>query len=188
MCAMQSQVEQASTHRPWEQTLPHQLANWYAVQTRPRHEKKIDAQLQQKGIQTFLPLISEIHRWSDRNMRVESPLFPGYTFVRIAWTAAQRLSVLQITGVLRLVGNGCEGVPVEEREIDNIRTVLSANTPYSPHPFLKAGQRVRIRGGCLDGIEGILLAQKSGARLIVSIEAIQRSVAVHLEGYGVEPA
>jgi transcription antitermination factor NusG len=130
--------------------------------------------------------MSEIHRWSDRNVKVESPLFPGYLFVRIAWTA-QRLSVLKTGGVLRLVGNDCEGMPVEEKEIENIRTLLSTRTPFSPYPFLKAGQRVRIRGGCLEGIEGIFLSQSSNSRLIVSIEAIQRSLAIRLEGYCVEP-
>lgn len=187
MRAIQHPIEQLCNRQPWQGTLPDEIPNWYAVHIRPRHEKKADTQLRQKGIHTFLPLMTEIHRWSDRKTRIELPLFPGYTFVRIAWSAPQRLSVLQTTGVLRLVGNGCESVPIEEKQIENIRSLLAANTPLSPHPFLKMGQRVRIRGGCLDGIEGILLSHNSDSRLIVSIEAIQRSLAVRLEGYRVEP-
>jgi transcription antitermination factor NusG len=187
MRAIQHPIEQSCNRQPWQGTLPCEIPNWYAVQTRPRHEKKADAKLRHKGVLTFLPLMTEIHRWSDRKTRIELPLFPGYTFVRIAWTALQRLSVLQTAGVLRLVGNGCEGVPIEEKQIDNIRSLLTARTPLLPYPFLKTGQRVRIRGGCLEGIEGILLSHSSGSRLIVSIEAIQRSLAVRLEGYRVEP-
>jgi transcriptional antiterminator NusG len=184
---MQPPVEQFSNCPSWEGLLPCVVPSWYAVQTRSRHEKKTDAQLRQKGIQTFLPLMAEVHRWRDRKMTIELPLFPGYTFARIAWTAVQRLAVLQTAGVVRLVGNDCEGAPIEEKEIENIRSLLAARTPLSPYPFLRTGQRVRIRGGCLEGIEGILLSHDSGCRLIVSIEAIQRSLAIRLEGYRVEP-
>jgi transcription antitermination factor NusG len=54
------------------------------------------------------------------------------------------------------------------------------------HPFIRIGQRVRVRGGSLNGIEGILLRQGKDQSLIVSVELLQRSVAIRVEGYEVE--
>src|SRR3954470_14598501 len=85
---------------------------WYAVQTRGRHEKKVANKLQEKGIQTFLPMMREIHRWSDRNKVVEIPMFPCYTFVHAVANSGDRLRILQTDGVVRLVGSGTELVPI----------------------------------------------------------------------------
>jgi transcription antitermination factor NusG len=184
---MQPSLEHIVDQRPWSATLC-ETPSWYAVQTCPRHEKRVASQLRQKEVTTLLPLVSEIHRWSDRQKTVELPLFPGYLFVRMPWTGSHRLQVLQTTGVIRLVSKGCEPVPIEDKEIEDLQRLLATKTFLSPYPFLKAGQRVRIRGGCLDGVEGVLVRQNSDSSLIVSIQAIQRSMAVRIDGYGVEPA
>jgi len=65
--------------------------------------------------------------------------------------------------------------------------VLANHVPVSDHPFLAVGQRVRVRGGALDGIEGILAAHKSDRTLVISIDLIHRSLSVCLDGYCVEP-
>jgi len=78
------------------------------------------------------------------------------------------------------------GAPIPEKEIEDIQTLLAQNVSSSLYPFIKVGQRVRIRGGCLDGVEGILVAEKSNRRLVVSVELIQRSVSVQIDGYEVE--
>jgi transcription antitermination factor NusG len=88
---------------------------------------------------------------------------------------------------VRLVANGSDPLPIDEKHIEDLKLLLAAKSFPTPYPFLKAGQRVRIRGGCLDGVEGILLSRNSGSSLVVSIEAIQRSLAIRLEGYTVEP-
>lgn len=160
---------------------------WYAVQTRARHEKKVAMQLQEKGGTTFLPLVTQTHRWSDRRRVIELPLFPCYAFARLAPSVEMRLAALQIPGVLSIVGGHGLGTPIADKEIEDIQTLLAKNVTSSLYPFIKAGQRVRIRGGCLDGVAGILVAEKSGRRLVVSIELIQRSVSVLIDGYAVEP-
>ena len=165
-----------------------QLPSWYAVYTRARHEKKVCVGLAAAGITAFLPLVTQIHRWSDRRQKVELPLFPGYSFVSILPTPESRVAVLKISGVVGFVGKQGEGTPVPEYEIDRVRTVVANNVNFSSHPFLKTGQRVRIRGGSLDGIEGILSDAKGNGLLIISIELIQRSIAVSIDGYDVEPA
>jgi len=157
---------------------------WYAVHTRARHEKKVAKQLQEKGVTTFLPLVTQTHRWSDRRKVIELPLFPCYAFARLA--PQMRLPALQTPGVLSIVGAHGVGAPIPNKEIEDIQTLLAQNVTSSLYPFIKVGQRVRIRGGCLDGVEGILVAEKSNRRLVVSVELIQRSVSVQINGYEVE--
>jgi len=159
---------------------------WYAIQTRCRFEKKAATQLQNKGIETFLPLVKEVHRWSDRRQIIVQPLFPGYGFVRVSDVSAHRLRVLQTVGVNGFVMMNGIPVPVPEQQIEDVRHLLANDIACRAYPFLKAGQRVRIRGGCLEGLEGILISEKKDHSLVISIEAIQRSLAFRIDGYDVE--
>jgi transcription termination/antitermination protein NusG len=163
-------------------------ANWYAVQTRARNEKVISERLQEQGLTTFLPLVTEIRRWSDRKKKVELPLFSCYVFVKLVPSNNdERMRVYRTNGVFRIVSMRGEAIPIPDEQIDALRTVVTQQVPWSAHPFLKIGQRVRIRGGSLEGVEGVLLSQNEGRTLIISVDAIQRSLAVRVEGYEVEP-
>ena len=159
---------------------------WYAVHTRSRHEKLVVNQLEQRGIKTFLPLISEVHRWSDRRKVVQLPLFSCYAFVHMRLLPELWYKVMQTNGVLRFVGVRGEGIPIPESQIESLRAVLSSAVPYALCPFLQVGQRVRIRGGALDGIEGLLTARNGDRTLVISVEPIQRSIAVRVDQYQVE--
>ena len=161
-------------------------SRWYAVQTRGRHEKKVANKLSEKGIITYLPALREVHRWSDRNKLVEVPLFPCYTFVRVAADSSERLRILQTDGVVRLVGNGSELCPIDDRQIDNIRKLLGTKVPVAMYPFLKVGQRIRVRSGSLNGLEGILVSRPRESTLVISIDAIQRAIAINIDGYMLE--
>jgi transcription antitermination factor NusG len=161
-------------------------ARWFAIQTRARHEKKVDEQLREKGITAFLPLTNEVHRWSDRQKLVHQPLFSGYLFVHISETPEARKHVLATTGVCWFVGNRGMGLAIPEKQIQDVQTILTSKLEYSPFPFMHAGQRVRIRGGCLDGIEGILVCKDSDRRVVVSVELVRRSLAVQIDGYDLE--
>jgi len=164
------------------------VESWYAVQTYARHEKMVEHRLQERGVTTFLPLMTEVHRWSDRKKVVQVPLFGCYVFARIAATNAERLRVLRVEGVLSLVGSGREGTPIPDNEIESVRILLEERLPWSSHPFLKIGQRVRVRSGALNGMEGVLVSRNGDRTLVISVEAIQRSLAVRVEGYEVEAA
>lgn len=159
---------------------------WFVVHTRARHEKVVAAQLRGRGIDAYLPLVEEIHRWSDRRKRVQVPLFPGYTFFHAPGSAETVSTIAQIESVVGIVGAGPAGTSIPNEQIEAVQRLVSHNIPCVNHPFLEVGQRVRIRGGALDGVEGILLACKAEASLVVSIELIQRSLAVRIEGYDVE--
>jgi len=151
-----------------------------------RHEKRVDSQLQEKRIITFLPLLQEIHKWSDRKRKVDVPLFSCYAFVRIVPTAENRVQVLQTPGVLGFVGSERQGTPIPDEEIESLQTAIREKIPFALHPFVSAGKRVRIRGGSLDGVEGILVRQGTDQSLIVSVELLRRSVSIRVEGYDVE--
>jgi len=161
---------------------------WYGLQTRPRHEKIVAQRLQERGVATFLPLITEVHRWSDRKKSVQMPLFSCYTFAKFVHNRTERLRVLRVEGVFGLVGSRGEGSPIPEEQIEAVRNVVQGEIPWSAHPFLKLGQRVRIRSGALNGVEGILTSRNGDRTLVISVDAIQRSLAVRVEGYEVEPA
>jgi transcription antitermination factor NusG len=160
--------------------------NWYAVRTRSRHEKKAATEVGSKGVEVFLPLITRVSRWSDRDKEVEFPLFPGYVFVRTAALDQARLAVLRTPGIAGFVGNQGRGTPIPDKQIEDIRLILDREVPFELYPFLEVNQRVRIRGGALDGVEGVLLAKNSDRSLIVSIDLIQRSILVRVTGYELE--
>lgn len=164
---------------------PSAPAHWYAIQTRPRHEKKVAGELQEKRIESYLPLLNQIHRWSDRRKLIQVPLFPGYVFVRSKLDPVLRYSILSIWGALAFVGPQRDASPIPDTQIEDIRTLLQTKVSLSPYPFLKVGQRVRVRGGALDGMEGILVTN-GHKRLVISVESIQRSLSITIEGYDVE--
>jgi transcription antitermination factor NusG len=161
-------------------------ANWYAVQTRSRHEKFVCHHFQSRGILHYLPIVTEIRRWSDRRKKVELPLFSGYVFVQVEPTNEQRVRVLQVDGVVRFVGHAVEGTPIPDEQIESIRTLVDQKLPWSNHPFLKVGQHIRIRGGSLDGMEGIFHFRNGEDTLVISVDALQRSLSVSIRGYNIE--
>ena len=161
--------------------------SWYAVQTRSRHEKMVTRQLEGQGFATFLPPTTQLRQWSDRRKLVELPLFPGYAFLRMDYQPEQRLRVLGTEGIVSFVGVHGQGRPIPDRQIEHIQTLLTAKVPFESYPFLKVGQRVRIRSGSLNGTEGILVGRESDRMLVISVELIQRSVSIRLQGYEVEP-
>jgi transcription antitermination factor NusG len=160
---------------------------WFAVQTRYRREKKVAAQLERKGCEVYLPLLTECHQWSDRHKNVSGPLFPGYAFVHLQSYRDARTRVLQTVGLVGFVNFGGIVTPVPEKQIEDLRLLLRQDGIISIHPFMKAGQRVRVRTGCLQGLEGTVLQHDRG-KLLISIEAIQRSVAIEIQGYELELA
>lgn len=152
--------------------------SWHAIYTRHQHEKAIAGMLSAKDFEVFLPLYRALHRWKDRSKTILLPLFPCYVFV---WGGLERRhQVLRTPGVWSIVG--CEGrpAPIPASEIEAIRLALETHLNVEPYPYLKRGSRVRVIGGPLAGIEGILVRQKGSGRLVLSVELLQKSVAVEI--------
>jgi transcription antitermination factor NusG len=159
---------------------------WYAAQTHARAEKKAVTQLQGKGVETFLPTVKEIHRWSDRRQVVEVAMLPGYAFVRAVLTPQTRLKVLQTFGVKSFVSFGGEIPSIPDQQIEEIRLLSENNIGCSETPFIRLGQRVRVLGGCLEGLEGILVSRHGEKALVLSIDSIQRSISIAVGDYTLE--
>ena len=160
--------------------------HWYAVYTCANHEKRVAAELEARSVEHFLPQYSSVRRWKDRRVSLELPLFPGYVFVRLA--LRERLRALQISSVVRLVGFGGMPAALPDIEMEILRCGFSERLRAEPHPFLTAGRRVRMRTGPLAGLEGILLRRKNKTRFVISVELIQRSMAVEVDEGDLEPA
>jgi transcription antitermination factor NusG len=159
-------------------------ARWYAAYTCANHEKRVAAELGARDVESFLPLYSSVRRWKDRRVQLDLPLFPGYVFVRLA--LRDRLRVVQIASVVRLVGFGGLPTALPNTEMEIMRSGLSQSLRAEPHPFLAVGRRVRITGGPFAGLEGVLKRKKSNLRVVVSLELIQRSVAVDVDATDVQ--
>ncbi len=173
---------------PVAPSVSHAEARWYAIRTRSRHEKVAANELDRRGIQVFLPLVRSVRQWSDRRTEIELPLFPGYAFVRVAYCSGDRVRILQASGVVSFVGPNAVGAAIPDEQIEAIKTLLVSKVPVKDHPFLKVGQRIRVRGGSLNGVEGILVAVNGERSLVISVEPIQRSLLIGLDGYEVEAA
>ncbi len=171
---------------PIQEMPPLDQPRWYAIQTRARHEKRVASELGQAGITYFLPTIHETHQWSDRRQIVEVPLFPCYAFVNLIPVPRTRLAVLRIPGVLNFVGPNNFGLPIPDSQIEGVQLLLKQQVPMTSSSFLKIGQRVRIHGGALDGMEGLLVRKNGSSRLAISIEVIERSLTISVQGYDVE--
>jgi transcription antitermination factor NusG len=161
---------------------------WYAIHTYSQNEKKVASELENRSFESFVPFRTEIHQWSDRKKAVPVPLFPCYAFVRMAATAHNCSLVTRIPRVLRLLGadNG-RPTPLPDSEIESTRRLAAGGVPLSPYAYLRIGQKVRIRGGALDGVQGIVVGNDKDCVLVVSVNLIQQSVALSLRGYRVEP-
>jgi transcription antitermination factor NusG len=162
--------------------------HWYALHTRARHEKAIEHRLREQGMETFVPTTFEIHRWSDRKKKIEVPLFSCYVFVRCTLSSDDRTRVHRVESVHGFVGSRGTSLPIPDEEIEGIQKVLTQTPSCRSYPFLKVGQRVRVRGGAMDGVEGVFVSENGDNSLVISINAIQRSIAVRIDGYHVEAA
>lgn len=158
---------------------------WYAVYTNANHEKRVAQQLRQRSIEHLLPLYDSVRRWKDRRVQLQMPLFPGYVFVRFA--LRDRVQVLQIPSVARLVSFSGHPAPVPEGDIQSIQNCLNRGQNVEPYPYLQAGRRARVISGPLRGLEGIILRRKNRTRLILSFDLIMRSVAVEVDDVDLVP-
>jgi transcription antitermination factor NusG len=166
-----------------EPSVPGLCAQWFAAYTSSRHEKRVALHFAEREIEAFLPLYATRHRWKNRcEVTVELPLFPNYVFVRMA----KRERVLEVPGVLSLVGAGRIPAPLPDFEIEALRNGVEGRK-IEPHPYLVIGERVRITTGPMTGMEGVLLRRKNNFRVVLALDVIMRSVAVEVDAEDLEP-
>ncbi|MCD6165698.1 UpxY family transcription antiterminator [bacterium] len=156
-----------------------EIPHWYALYTRSRHEKKVDAQLKEKGIESYLPLHTVIRQWSDRKKKVEEPLFRCYVFVHLA--LKDRLRALQTEGVVRMVSFGGKPSVIPDSQIEAVKRLLQEGLVVEPYQYLKEGQWVEVVQGPLTGLQGILIEKRGSQKLVVSIDSIRQSISVQID-------
>jgi transcription antitermination factor NusG len=161
---------------------------WYCLHTRSRHEDVVHQRLEKKGLQAFLPKLEVWSRRKDRRKRIQKALFPGYLFVNELLNPFRILEILKIPGVVKILSNEQGPAPVPEIQIESIKKILNGKTAVYPFRYLKEGQSVRIVDGPLKGCQGFLLKFKEEKeKLVISVDLLQRSVYVEIEGASVEP-
>jgi len=161
--------------------------SWYALYTRPRHEKRVFEDLTSRKIEAFLPTYKVRRRWSDRYKIVEEPLFKNYIFVNVR-SGASYHETLRPYGAVSFVMFDGKPAEIPQDEIDAIRRLVTSELPYDPHPYLKIGRKVYVRSGPLEGCEGILTRKKGISRLVLSVHLLQQSVSAEVDADCVEPA
>jgi transcription antitermination factor NusG len=159
--------------------------SWFVLYTRHQHEKTVAQQLIGKGLKILLPLYSTARRWKDRTKIVSSPLFPCYVFIEGG--LEHRLEILKTPGVVSFVLTAGRPASVCREEIESIRLLSEARARFLPHPFMKCGERVKVKSGPLMGIEGILVRRKNIHRLVLSVTILGMAAAVEVDAFIVEP-
>jgi transcriptional antiterminator NusG len=161
---------------------------WYAIYTRSRHEAKVDGCLAKQGLVSFLPQMTVPSRRRDRHRMIFAPLFPGYLFVKTMLSSESFHQIINIPGVVRILGiKGCY-IPIPQMTIESLQTIVNSARPFYPCEYLAKGDQIRIHEGPLAGVVGTLVARKEKhRRLVVAVELFKRSVAVELESESVEP-
>lgn len=158
---------------------------WYALHTRPRHEKKVAEQIRDKSLESFLPLHRCRHRWKNGvTADVELPLFPGYVFARA--TLFDRLPLVQLPGVLGIAISSVNPTSIPEADIAMLRSAVDCMRA-EPHPYLAAGGQVRIVAGPLAGMTGVLTRWKGECRVVLSIDIVMQAISVEVSEFDVVP-
>jgi transcription termination/antitermination protein NusG len=163
--------------------------SWLALWTHSHYEQLVHDQLVAKAFHSFLPLIPVWSRRGGARHLVRKPMFPGYLFLRHAIDKASYVEIMKTNGVVRILGERWDRPAlVAGAEIDAVRRLLETGLPILSHPYLRVGQRVRITQGSLSGVEGVLVRNHlHKGLLVVSVELLQRSVAVEVDCTFVAP-
>lgn len=159
--------------------------SWIAAHVKSRSEFSVSSLLRDRGYETFLPTYHNERQWSDRKVVRELPLIPGYVFVRMA-PSKVRLPMVTTPGVIKIVGFNSQAARIDDHEIEQLRTFIATSLKVEPLSYLKPGSLVRIKDGALTGTWGTIVQLRKATLLVLSIETLYRSVAVHIDPSWVE--
>ena len=161
--------------------------HWYALYTRSRHEKQVEAMLRRHRLETYLPLRRTWSRRQDRRVTVELPALPGYQFVRCALFGEVRAQIKKTPGVIHVVETADRPCVIPEAEINSLGVVLERSFDAQAHPYFNVGDRVQVRRGPFIGAEGLLVRVAPGRhKLVVNVEFVNQAVAVEIDAADVD--
>lgn len=149
---------------------------WYALYTRSQHEKLVESQLFDRGIEAYTPKITLRRKWSDRFKLIEEPLFKSYCFAKFV-LLEDKIKILSQDGVVKIVNFHGQYVPVEESTITSLKVLIDSKLKIDPYPYLKEDTKIMIKRGSLKGLQGYILEKRNkNTTLVVSIDSIRASV------------
>ena len=151
---------------------------WFALYTKPRSEFKAAEQIQNAGVQYYLPSITKVKQWSDRKKKITEPLLRGYIFIFA--NEKERIISLEQYSVVRCISERGRPAKIPEWQIDNLKKMLSAESDVLVKEGLVPGVKIRIKEGPFEGIVGTLQEIDNDKTLAVTIDLLNRSVVAHL--------
>ena len=157
---------------------------WVVLHSRPRCEKKAADHCERNEVPCYLPLKKKVHRYGSRERSFWSPLFPGYVFCVV--TPDQKSEVRQNRYVANLLD-----VLDQEKLVEQLRQInraLTVGDVVEVMPYLEVGRLVKVTGGAMKGLEGIVSRLKGKTRVIINVDMIRQSVAVEVDGAWLAPA
>ncbi len=155
------------------------MEHWYAIYTRPRHEKRVNERFLEKNIEVFLPLVKQVRQWKDRKKKVEEPLFKSYIFARFEYKF--RHHVLQTDGVIKIVNFFGEPAVVPDWQIDALKSIIDNPEKMRLENYIKPGELVEVTAGPFKGMKGTVKSLRGEARLVITIDGIMQSVSVEID-------
>jgi transcription antitermination factor NusG len=167
-----------------KQSSMNEKSAWYAIYTKHQHEKSAADLLSMKGFEFLLPTYQSVRCWKDRKKAISLPLFPCYLFVQT--DLSRKVEILRTPGVFWLVESGGCACRIPDADIEAINKMVQSPERISPHPYLKAGERVRVRHGSFEGLEGILTRFKNQCRVVLAVESLRKAVAVEVDISAIE--
>ena len=158
---------------------------WFALYCKSRHESQVDLRLKSKGVQTFLAAFETRVLWGTRWRKVRKNLLPGYLLINEKMTPAKYLTILQTPGVVKFVGKPWPDLSkIPEEQVQSLQLLLGSKEHFHEVPYLKHGDDVEVIGGPLQGLKGRVLSEHYPQnRVIVSLDLLQRSVAVQVDAH-----
>jgi transcription antitermination factor NusG len=162
---------------------PQRMPRWYACYTRARHEKRVAATFEERGLESFLPLVQRESQWKDRKKVVGFPLFPSYVFARFTLSDVHR--VLSIPGIATIVRVQGQPIPIRDEDIANVRrfaqALANSEDAVESVPFFAEGERVEVTEGPFAGVQGYVVERRSRKRVLVGIEAIGQGLEIDID-------
>jgi transcription termination/antitermination protein NusG len=160
---------------------------WYALHTRSRFEQKVHDGLRGKSLEAFLPKIQVMSRRKDRRKKILVPLLPGYVFVQSDLDPYRYWDIIKTVGVVRMVAFKGKPVPANDQEIGSLMILNGTDRTVENRDYMRKGDRIMIMDGPLKGLVGYYLRHKNRSeKVVVSVELLQRSMAVEIEGWALE--
>jgi transcription antitermination factor NusG len=150
---------------------------WYALKVRNGGEASVVEALESRGLKPYCPTQKERRRYSDRMRIVDKPIFPGYVFC--PFDVQKKLPIVSCPGVDYIVGFAGVPTAIPQVQMEGIRRMVEAGAMASER--FAAGDRVRVMRGPLEGIEGVLVREPRGSRLVVSIELLNRAASLYID-------